>query len=654
MSSAHKKTVLLVVAVLSNACGPGISPDPLDRPQPGDIGRDGSPTEAEDGSPSDDVGAGRDTSIGEDGAGFDGRTDAERLDRTGDSGVSDSDVARDGPADASMERSADVEIDRDAAIDAGVDRSMDAGVDRDAPRADPDSGDMSIVSTDAPKDADLEVITADIIDGCTVGCGQAEFDYYVDAGAPPGGDGSKAAPFRTISAAVEAHAHVPNQARKAHVAAGTYDEALGEIFPLVLRGLSLQGAGADKTLIVGSGTFDHAGQGGPKNQQYMVTIVGGDRSLPTKVSRLSLRPPGPVPVLGYYGLFCDRGNATGEVASPAGQTQVDEISVGPGYDTGVLVVSSTNPVTGCNMLMTRSTVTGGWTGVEAIGCISVGTPGPVMLQMGTDDPTSGNTVTWMQSEAMGTGVNARSCLVRGSFQHNAISDCNIGMAMIQGSSVPPAPGSPHLVSIKHNTFARMSHQGLIISGDAFFVDEVSDNRFFDTTRIPSPANSYVAPAMRIMSPVVGKVRRNLFVGNDIGLVLGQEAERTDLGRPGDPGGNVFSCNSGIAPWTGSDVMIAYPMPPRYGHPRSQGGTSFVREADGGVDGGDDRLDGGDADTTPMLSFAGNSWDHDPPRVVSEEVADNGVEIRLEWAPPLLFDLSGASLVTTPCPAGRTR
>jgi hypothetical protein len=99
-------------------------------------------------------------------------------------------------------------------------------------------------------------------------------------------------------------------------------------------------------------------------------------------------------------------------------------------------------------------------------------------------------------------------------------------------------------------------------------------------------------------------------------------------------------------------MIAYPMPPRYGHARSQG-ASFVREADGGVDGGEDRLDGGDADATPMLSFAGNSWDHGPPRVASEEVADNGVEIRLEWAPPLLFDLSGSSLVTTPCPAGRT-
>jgi len=652
MSSAHKQAVLLVLAVLSTACGPGISLDPLGRPQPGDLGRDGSPTQAGDASFADGVvGAGWDASIGEDGASSDGRNDAERHDRSGENDASDKDVARDGLADASMDGGIDVD---DASRDGGVDRSTGPGVDGDAQRADPDSGDVSTVSPDATRDAQFDVIAADTIDACTVGCGQAAFDYYVDASAPLGGDGSKEAPFRTISAAVEAHVQTPSQARKAYVAAGMYDQALGELFPLVLRGLSLQGVGADKTLIVGSGMFNNAGQGGPKNQQYMMTIVAGDRSLPTKVSGLSLRPPGPVPILGYYGLFCDRGNATGEVASPAGQTEVDEISVGPGYDTGVLVVSSTNPgVTGCNMVMTRSTLTGGWTGVEALGCSGVSTPAPVMLQMGTDDPTRGNTVTWMQSEAMGGGVYAGSCVVRASFQHNVISDCNHGLA-IQEHRVGPAPAS---YSIKHNTFARMSHQGLIISGVSLFVDEVSDNRFFDTTRIPNPANStYVAPAMRIWSPVVGKVRRNVFAGNDIGLVLSPEAVRTDVGRPDDPGGNVFSCNSGIDGWVGSDVMIAEPLSRRYGQGSRKEEASFFRESDGGDDrrdGSIDQFEGGDADPTPMLSFAGNAWDHGPPRIASWDVADNGVEIRLESTAPLLFDVSGSSVVTTPCPAGRT-
>jgi hypothetical protein len=284
-----------------------------------------------------------------------------------------------------------------------------------------------------------------------------------------------------------------------------------------------------------------------------------------------------------------------------------------------------------------------------------------MLQMGTDDPASGNTVTWMQSAAMGTGVNTQDCVVRASFQYNTISDCNIGL-VVQESSVGPTPGSVHPFSIKHNTFARMTHQGLTATGISVFIDEVSDNRFFGTTR---PANwSELGMAMRLSAPIVGKVRRNVFAGNDVGLVLNQGAEQTDLGRPGDPGENVFSCNSGIDGWAGADVMIIYPMSRVTGGAQSMRGPRFVGEADGGLDasddgddgddgdGGVDTGDGGDADDPAWLPFAGNSWDHDPPRVAPSDFAENGLEIRLDWAPPFVFDLRGSSLATTPCPAGR--
>jgi len=78
------------------------------------------------------------------------------------------------------------------------------------------------------------------------------------------------------------------------------------------------------------------------------------------------------------------------------------MTVGPGFDTGVMVVGSTNPaVTGCNMLMTRTIVTGGWTGVFAEGCNGASAALPVVLEMGSNDAASGNTV-WVTSYDEGT------------------------------------------------------------------------------------------------------------------------------------------------------------------------------------------------------------------------------------------------------------
>jgi Protein of unknown function (DUF1565) len=648
---------LLVIAFLLAACGTGISVDPaaFDRPGTNDADGDGSSTETDDASPPDGVtGSGGDASIGQDGVSSDRRADAsEWLDGASENRPTDDD-ARDGSDDGavdghadrsadSVDSSTDIEIDRDASLDLGNDRSIDAGIERDAAGADSDAGGVPSDSSDAPQDTGRDVFPTDTIDGCTVGCGHSALNYYVDASAPPGGDGSPEAPFRTISAAVAAHVKAPGQARTAYVTAGTYDEALGETFPLVLRGLSLQGAGADKTFIVGSGMFDHAGQGGPKNQQYMVTMVVGDRFLPTKVARLSIRPLSPVPARGYYGVFCDRGNATGEVASPAGQTHLDEVTIGAGFDTSLLVLPSTLPVpvTGCNMLMTRSTVTGGWTGVFAVGCDGSDAPVPVLLEMGTDDPSSGNAVTWMQGQSgMGNGVVVNNCVARASFQYNTIADCSTGINL-GGSG--PSPGSRPFL-IKHNTFARMSNIGLYDWGSAIFVEEISDNRFLDTTRAASSFERAVG--LRIEQANVGKVRRNSFAGNDVGLRLDAGTEQTDLGRPGDPGENVFYCNSGIDGWLGADVVVSYPpmSPPTSRPSRGANGFrgSFVRDADGGDDAG----------SPALLPFAGNAWDQAAPRALSLDFAPNGVEIGLDWAPPLVFDLSGSSLVTTPCPQGR--
>ena len=78
--------------------------------------------------------------------------------------------------------------------------------------------------------------------------------YYVDAinGSDTTGDGSETMPWRTITHALS---HVAGPDVEIHVAPGTYDEALGESFPLTMEpGVSLIGAGPATTVIAGNGT----------------------------------------------------------------------------------------------------------------------------------------------------------------------------------------------------------------------------------------------------------------------------------------------------------------------------------------------------------------------------------------------------------------
>ena len=79
--------------------------------------------------------------------------------------------------------------------------------------------------------------------------------YYVDAvnGSNTTGNGSAAAPWKTITYALDQVGDPPSEL---HVAAGTYDTTLGEIFPLVIEsGTSLLGAGYTTTLISGIQTL---------------------------------------------------------------------------------------------------------------------------------------------------------------------------------------------------------------------------------------------------------------------------------------------------------------------------------------------------------------------------------------------------------------
>ena len=78
--------------------------------------------------------------------------------------------------------------------------------------------------------------------------------YYVDAvsGSNTGGDGSQSAPWRTITYALS---QVIGPDVEIHVAAGTYDAALGENFPIVMEPtVRLIGASREETILKGNGT----------------------------------------------------------------------------------------------------------------------------------------------------------------------------------------------------------------------------------------------------------------------------------------------------------------------------------------------------------------------------------------------------------------
>jgi hypothetical protein len=443
-------------------------------------------------------------------------------------------------------------------------------------------------------------------------------DYYVDAKAEAGGNGSFLKPFRTITAALAA-ASLAGGVKSIYVLPGTYDAALGEQFPLVARGVTIRGAGASKTIVSGTGEFDHSAAGGTFNGQYWATFLAGSPELPTTIGDLSVLSDTSGVSSQHYGVFCDRGSASGAVSPPAGLTLIDRATIGPAYHGSIVAATtSTAPVTGCNLRMTASNLLGGWLGVYAVGCgVGVGAV-PVVLDIGGDDPASGNVISGMQLPGGGWAVLAQGCVKTGMFRHNLFTESGWGVAIDQRGDTT---GS-HPFVFRHNKFLHLASAGIGMNGyaseTAAVIDEVSDNSFVDVSASVVKATDYLAAGLSVDVSCLGKVRRNQFIGNDVGIWLWVDStiwRPGDLGTPANQGQNVFRCNSSMASPGGADVIVGNPA-------------------------------------SGILSLAGNFWDHNPPSIHATAAYPEGADIALSASPAPTVDTTGAGVATVACPAGR--
>jgi Protein of unknown function (DUF1565) len=214
------------------------------------------------------------------------------------------------------------------------------------------------------------------------------------------------------------------------------------------------------------------------------------------------------------------------------------------------------------------------------------------------------------------------CTTRAAIVNNTIRNCASGVAIDES-----ADGSLYHFTINKNSFSRLWVNGLFVWGSTVSVDELNDNTFtqisgafgLDKTRVAAALSLTVDLPLQ----VVKKARRNIITDNDQGLsfysthdvVFGPDGP-VDFGQPGDPGGNVFRCNSSHTGSGGSDLVVS--------------------------------LTG--SGTIPLY---GNTWDHFPPTTAPSTTAANGTDIGVPdtSVPGLGTDFGQAD--TTPCPSGHT-
>jgi hypothetical protein len=435
-------------------------------------------------------------------------------------------------------------------------------------------------------------------------------DFYVGLPPPDGG-----LTYATIGDALSAANASLAAIRTIHLAAGTY--SVNETFPLVLRGVSLVGAGPS-TIVTGVGSLGISPPPLPSpvaSHSVTAAIVVGDATERSTIAHLSLRAP-EQSLTGSEGIVCDRSD-TASAGPTVPNTLIDDVTI-DGFEIALNVTASqvATGESGCAVRITNSVLENGAFGVVAAGSYSSFQLVSVAIGDGTAD--AGNVLQNFHdapgSIGAGAGFTALDWVTGVNVTGNTFSESDQGIWVIQSAVSSPSSG----MTIARNDIGSMDNSGIELWGP-ILVDAFVGNTVHDS---PSPggSSSFLGAGLVLQSngtamlPSVQLAQHNSFVGSDVGVfVRSNESNianvKVNFGTSQDPGGNVFRCNYSEVTRTdgnGGDVLVHLP-----------GATNVV------------------------LPFEGNTWDHAPPSG-NDFVIQGGVVV----------DTADASAADSPaCPDG---
>lgn len=421
----------------------------------------------------------------------------------------------------------------------------------------------------------------DEISGSPPACPAPELSaLHVDAAAAPGGNGSTACPFRTLTQALT----IPGDRRVVYVAAGRYDAEHGERLPLMVRGpTEIRGAGADVTVIAGLGYVDPrpdliAASAVP----LRATLVVGDDLADIVLSGVGVRSGGHEITAGSVGILCTRGNLhTFEGPVPPPNTRLDHVIVGSGYESGLVVTGGSSPrLTGCNLSVTAGFFHDSTVGIWQVGCGMAQTsaaPTALEVEKSSFHPARLKPAAGIDS-SVSIGIMAWDCASGLRVSDSKFTDSDFGMEIIRHKVLQPdASRDPHEppAIIERSEFGDLRRYGI-------FLDRAVNVELHDNIIHNNPSGIVINPAPD--QPPYVRARGNGLWQNGIGVDIWARGDLPsdaviDFGRAGDPGNNGFSCNAVRDEPLGAAVAV---------QTRAAPGAS--------------------------LQFVGNQWDHVPPRV----------------------------------------
>ena len=493
----------------------------------------------------------------------------------------------DAPADAGSDAGTSNHVATDGAADGPA--PIDAGDASTGPAA-------SLGSDGAVLDgADGALPDGDSATGPDASCGSG--DFYVQAGADGGSS------FETITAALAAASASCAASKTVHVGPGSYSAATGESFPLVVRGVSLVGAGAAATTVQGSGPIANLFAPtavSPGASPVSATLQVGSSTEQTVVSGLRIAAVAPV-ADGSEAIVCDRGSDSSAGAALV-NTLIDGVTI-DSYEIGVRVASVPS-TPGCAIRVSRSVVQNG-----AVGVYAEGTPlAPVSVQL--DDANT------LQSLTIGSGtrrLNGGGMIAYGNVSSITVRGNRFGSSD-QGIFIDGTlNATPASVTVESNDVETIANQAIALVGaiSVTLVDNIVKGA--TSTSGETPGAAVVVDSPVATYPVITRARSNTFLGNVTGIVFRNgygsapaattlALAATNFGTAGDPGNNTFRCSTASFP----NVLFQ------------------LSTNDAGV---------------PPIPFEGNTWDHAPP-VSGVDYSATGVTL----------DVANASTTSVPpCP-----